>query len=678
MGRQPVRALILALAVAMAPLIFQLPLWAVAWCGIAWGCQLIRDARGRPALSRALRILIFIIGMAAVLVSAGLRFDGGDFIVLLAVMAGIKPLEVHSRRDSMITVFLAYFLTITSLFVFENLSMTLYLFVSVWVTTGVLIQVNDPAGPLGRQMRLSARLVMVAVPLMVLLFLLFPRLSGSFWGSPWSRQGRAGFSNLMRIGDVARLALVDGPAFSVTFDSAAPDLDRLYWRGIVFQGFDGRTWQPVRNPKARQGTITGDTLARYTVILEPHGYRHLFVLDLPVTANPVATIMADYTLQTRRPIRQRFHYDAASFLDYRQPAAGSPDSETWQLPPERNPRAVALGRQWARKYTNPQEITAAALAYFKDNGFVYTLQPDRLGKDAIDDFLFTSRKGFCEHFAASFAVLMRAAGVPTRIVGGYQGGRWNALGEFFTVRYSDAHVWCEVWADGQGWMRVDPTFAVAPERIETGIEEALAGAWLPGFLSRGQRAWMTGWIDNLEMVWEAVNTRWNMWFMGFSAEDQIALLKRLGLSIGRQGGWLLFMALPPLFILVIVLIGRMGRRWRRHPAEKDEALKIYTRFLEKMALAGLPKAPHQGPLDYARAVARQVPEWEDEVDRIAGLYIDLRYGKDKSAQTLDAFRRGVRRFRPAKRTARNQRFEAGRQKADAGLQRTNSGGRRIG
>ena len=210
---------------------------------------------------------------------AGLRFDGGDFIALLAVMAGIKPLEIRSRRDSMVTVFLAYFLTITSLFVFENLSMTLYLFVSVWTTTGVLIHVNDPTGSIGRQLKLSARLILVAVPLMVLLFLLFPRLSGSFWGSPWAKQSRSGFSSSLRIGDVSRLVLVDEPAFSVTFDSPVPDADRRYWRGIVFQRFDGAGWYPASRQAIRPGSVGGTDLSRYTVILEPHGQRYLFVLD---------------------------------------------------------------------------------------------------------------------------------------------------------------------------------------------------------------------------------------------------------------------------------------------------------------------------------------------------------------------------------------------------------------
>ncbi|MFO7716690.1 DUF3488 and DUF4129 domain-containing transglutaminase family protein [Desulfosarcina sp.] len=645
MQRQPVSALILALAVAMAPLAIQLPWWAVGWCVFSWAYLLVGDKRSWAPLPRGVRLTVFIAGLTAVLLSAGLRFDGGDFMVLLAVMAGIKPLEILSRRDSMATVFLAYFLVITSLFVFENLSMTLYVFISVWVTTGVLIHVNDPGAAIGRQLRLASRLVLVAVPLMALMFLLFPRLSGSFWGSPWAGQGRSGFSTSMRIGDVSRLVLVDEPAFSVTFDLPIPDAHRLYWRGIVFQRFDGAGWHPANLQPTRRGGFGGADLTRYAVILEPHGHRHLFALDLPATVNSQATIMQDHTLLARRPVRQRFQYRAASYLDWGPDAPGEPDDAYLQLPPNLNPLAAALGDRWSRTLSNPEAVVAQGLAFFKDNDFVYSLRPDRLGLDAVDDFLFVSRKGFCEHYATAFAVLMRSAGLPTRIVGGYQGGRWNALGAFLTVRHSDAHVWCEVWVAGQGWLRVDPTFAVAPDRIDTGIEGALAGAELPGFLdfNRGDR--LARWAETLRQTWEAVNTRWNIWFMGFSAEDQMALLRRLGLSMGRQSGWLLFMVLPALFVAGAILLIRL--RNQEHPKPPgDELQKIYGRFLEKMARFGLPRPPHQGPLDFARSVTKRHPALQWDVAEITGRYIGLRYGHDDSGNALKDLRKRVRRFNP--------------------------------
>lgn len=645
MPRQPVRPLILALAVAMVPLVFQLPWWSVAWCAASWGYLLVQESRGWRSPSRGLRLAIFVLGLAAVLISAGLRFDGGDFIALLAVTAGSKTLEIRSQRDSMVTVFLAYFLTITSLFVFENLAMTLYLFVSVWTTTGVMIHVNDPNGAIGRQMRLAARLLLTAVPIMALMFLLFPRLSGSYWGSPWIRDSRSGFSTTMRIGDVSRLVLVDAPAFSVSFDGAIPDVDRLYWRGVIFRHFDGDAWFPALDQTPRREPIGGSEWSRYRVVLEPHGHRHLFVLDLPVSADAVATLMADHTLLARQPVRQRLHYSAASLLAYRQSAEDPPGDAYLQLPSDRNPRTAALADRWAQTHATPESLVAAALAYFNQNDFAYTLRPDRLGSDAVDDFLFVSQKGFCEHFASAFAVLMRFAGVPTRIVGGYQGGRWNALGEFLTVRHSDAHVWCEVWLDGRGWVRVDPTFAVAPDRIDAGIESALDAGDLPGFLGSRRGDLLTVGLETLSQTWEAVNTRWNLWFMGFSVEDQMALLEKLNSFSGGRRGWILIAI--PVFLLVAgtLVLGRM-RVKALHRQPENATQSIYGRFLAKMRRAGMPKPPFQGPLDYARSVAERHPVLKRDVVEISDRYVDLRYGHGGGDSAVEQFRRRVRRFRP--------------------------------
>lgn len=650
MRTSPVRALILALAVAMAPLVLQVPAWVAGWCAISWGYLLLRDRYRWAAPSRRLRAVIFLAGMAAVVANAGLRFDGGDFIALLVVMAGIKPLEIRGRRDSMVTVFLAYFLVITSLFVFENLSMTLYLFLSVWITTGVLIQVNDPQETLGRQMRLAARLILVALPLMVMLFILFPRVTGSFWGAPWSRQGRSGFSDTMRIGDVSQLVLTDAPAFSVSFEAAVPKADQQYWRGIVFQRFDGRSWHPARRQTPRRSRISGTELASYTVMLEPLGFRHLFVLDLPVAGPPMTTIMDDNTLVARQSVQRRFRYQAASFLDYRQDVSDGAGPVWLQIPLDQNPRAIALGKQWRRTLAGPEAVVATALAFFREHAFTYTLRPGHLGSNAVDDFLFSSRKGFCEHFASAFALLMRAAGVPTRIVGGYQGGQWNALGEFLTVRQSDAHVWCEVWLADKGWVRVDPTAVVAPNRINAGIEGALTGTGLPAFLSRQRAYRLSRWVETASQTWQAVNIRWNMWFMGFSTEDQVALLKKLGITMGRQGRWLLFMVLPPLFIGLVMLIGRRRRRQSIQP-RPDQALKTYGRFLDKLARMDLPKAPHQGPVDHARCVIARYPALKPEVEAIIDRYIGLRYGDATGAAACKDFRLRVRRFNPRRTLA---------------------------
>ncbi len=649
---QPLGGLILSLSVASAPLAFQLPWWVVGWCLLFWSGLLIGRARGWAAPSKVFRLVAFGVGMTAVLISAGLRFDGEDFMVMLAVLAGIKPMEVHRQRDAMATVMVAYFLVITSLFVFENLAMILYLFLSVWVTTGVLIHVNHPREGLGPQMRLAGRLIGGAIPLMILLFLLFPRFSGSLWGTPWGRTSYSGFADTLRLGDVSRLILVDEPAFSVAFDENVPSADQLYWRGIVFQNFNGFTWQPVPVEARRGRRVGGKETVAYTVILEPHGQPYLFALDLPVEVEAVAgaAFMTDHTIRAPWPIRQRFPYRARSSLADRRDAQRAPPAVYLQLPRNRNPGAVELAARWRRDHSQPGSIVAAALAYFQDNGFQYTLRPDPLGINAVDDFLFVSRKGFCEHFASAFAVLMRAAGIPARLVGGYQGGQWNHVGGFLTVRHSDAHVWCEVWLSGRGWLRVDPTAAVSPDRIDLGIETALAQEGLPGFLQRNPHNTLARWGRSVQQIWETLNMRWNVWFMGFSAQEQLELIRRLGLSVNRPGLWLLFVLLPAGGIGLILLISYCGHR-RREYALHDEALKLYTRFLNKMTRLGLPKMPHQGPLDYARTIRTEYPALREAADEITTAYIGLRYGCAGDPADLKELGRKVRRFAPRRMMA---------------------------
>ena len=633
--------LLLALAVAMAPLCFVLPWWTIAWCMAFWGYLLVRDPARLKSPSRSIRLIFFSMGLILVFISAGMRFDGGDFITLLAVMAGVKPMEVRGHRDSMVAVFLAYFLTITSLFVFENLAMTVYLFVSVWVTTAVLIHVNHPAGSFGPQLKLSVRLVLWAVPLMMFFFLAFPRLSGSFLNAPWSGQNRSGFTTVMRMGDVTQLVVTDTPAFSVFFDSPVPRADQRYWRGIVFHSFDGHTWRSSHRQSARKNRIQGSGLCHYRIVLEPHGHRNLFTLDLPVTAAPVGTIMKDHTLITRRPVAQRLTYVVTSVLDDHHGWTDRPDDRYRQLPADRNPRTLALGRQLALSHADPAARIRAGLDVFRKDRFTYTLRPDRLGRDAVDDFLFVSRNGFCEHFASAFTVLMRASGVPVRMVGGYLGGRWNPVGSFLTVRQADAHVWCEVWLNRAGWVRVDPTIEVAPDRVDEGIDGFLDSASWSSALSRDHL--LRRWIETIRLGWETVNFRWDMWFMGFSAMDQTLIWETVW-----QWRYRLLVAGAPLGLTVIAFFVYRRQRRRQPATVQDRALIFFNHFLKKMSQVGLDKPPYQGAFDYARHVIRDHPALGKKVTEIVGCYLSLRYGRTPGDDDLKTLQRLVRGFHPRK------------------------------
>lgn len=643
MTRPPLRLLILALAVAAAPLIFTLPAWVILWLTICWGYGLLADRRGWAVLPRWVRLAAFALGMLIIIANAGLRFEGTDFISLLAVMAGLKPLEVRKYRDSMITIFLAFFLTITSLFVLENLLMTGYLFISVWFTTAVLIRVNHPHGNISPQIRLAARFILMAIPLTILLFVLFPRLTNGLWGMPWQQRGYSGFARSISIGGVARIALNDDPAFAASFAGMMPEANQLYWRGLVFRYFDGHTWHPVHRVDNRPFNPRGEQTIAYTVIMEPTGLSNLFVLDLPLHSTAMAVIKEDHTLVARWTVSQRLRYQAVSVLDYQETLAREVDRRWLQLPEGFNPRALALGKSWRDARLSPEDIIKAALAYFREQNFVYSLQPGQVGRHVVDDFLFSTRNGFCEHYATAFTVLMRAAGLPARMVGGYQGGTWNSMGDFLAVRQSDAHVWCEVWLADQGWVRIDPTAVVAPERVVRGglsaSTEAAQGddqVFLPLRL-----------LKNFHETWEAINTRWNMWFMSFSAEDQLAIFTRLGLSLGRQSQWLLLLVLPLAFVVISALGSRL---WQMHASGRTEDvnLKIYKRFLAKMNAIGMAKPPGQGPLAYAEEVGNKLPMLKESANSITSIYIALRYGPAPHDADIGEMNAKVRNFNPKK------------------------------
>ncbi len=642
-----VPVLILSLSVAAAPLVIQLPAWVIIWCAVLWGYLLMGPRRDLPMPGKKTRLFIFISGLGAVLIQAGLSFDGGDFINLLAVMSGIKPLEVRTHRDRMVTILLSYFLVITSLFVFESLAMTVYLFFSVFVTTSVLIQINHDKGGLKEHMGVSFKIIMRALPLTVALFILFPRTSGVFLGAPWKKAGQSGFSSVLSIGDVSRLILVDRPAFNVEFKTRAPDPEGLYWRGIVFQRFDGRTWHPPRKKSEKIFNPKGDTPTAYTVLLEPGGHSYLFALDIPISISHAGRIMNDHTIMSRRPVRKRLKYNAASHIRYRLSPKGPPDDKYLQLPDKTNPKSRALGNQWLREAASANEIIEKGLSFYKAGSFHYTLSPGRPGSHAIDAFLFEKKKGFCEHFASSFVFLMRSAGVPARIVGGYLGGEWNPVGNYLKVRQSDAHAWAEVWLKTQGWVRIDPTLQVAPERILEGIEKALPMDLLPAFLLKVKGSYLLSFMQSLQYTWDAVNTRWDIWFMGFSAQEQFNFLKLMGIHKGTFVRW-------GLFLLLLVGITTSGivffhLKGKTHDADhNDPAQKFYDRFLAKLKKIGIQKIPSQGPMDFAESTAAKHEGLKKDIDEITDLYVRIRYGREKDPGTLNALKSQVMRFHPRK------------------------------
>ncbi len=638
-------ALLLGLAVVATPHALHLPPWITVLALVAglWRYHVHRSAGRLPRTW--LLAAITLATTAAVVLSYG-ELSGRDMGVgLLVSMTALKMLEMRSRRDAVLMIFLGYLLVVAELLYSQSIPAAAYMLASSWLLTALLVTVTRPTGdgsPLP-QMRPAAALLVQAVPLALVLFVLFPRIPGPLWGAPDSGAAVTGLSDTMSPGSITELSLSGAVAFRAELDGALPAASERYWRGPVLARYDGRTWShpPERNldPPALQAR--GGRQISYTVSLEPHGQRWLLALEMATAAPPDSRLSAAAELLSRRDVVETRRYRVTSAPQYRlQPELSAEQRERFlALPPGSHPGARRLARRWQTEAAGAQGVVDRALAYFREQPFVYTLRPPALPGDPVDDFLFDTRQGFCEHYASAFTALMRAAGIPARVVTGYLGGEPNPHGDYLIVRQSDAHAWSEVWLAGRGWVRVDPTAAVSPARVELGLAGAVpAGDPVPFMAGRGM-----GWLQGLSLRWDAVNALWDRWVLAYGPELQRSLLRRWGLE-----GWLAKGGALLAGIGVALGLALGAVLWRGRPPSPDPVLAAYRRLGRKLGRVGLAPNPNEPPLAYRRRVAREAPALAGEVDRIMELYLGLRYGPPGQGGSLGELRRRVARLRPAR------------------------------
>lgn len=651
--------LLLALTLVILPQLLRMPPWLGVAVVAALGWRLQRDLHGWPLPSPWLKLLL------AALATAGLYSHYQTLIgyqagsSLLTLLLCMKLLELRDQRDAMVALFLGYFLVVTGFLHSQSIFMGGYLFATVLLLTTALVALNHLT-PRLRNSRRYARhafgLLLQSLPLMVLLFILFPRLPGPLWSLPENpSSARTGLSEEMTIGSISHLADSEAVAFRVEMAGPLPSANRLYWRGPVLWRTDGRRWLPLSESQlARyaQTALRFEPLGEpidYTLTLEPHDRTWLFALDLPaqlpVLPSPVSITPA-YQLRSRDKVVELLRYRLTSYPDYRTaPLAEWERTLTLQLPATANPMAGALARQWRADGLEDGQLVERALQLFRDQPFYYSRTPPPLeGDHPLDGFLFESRRGFCEHYAAAFTTLMRAAGLPARVVTGYQGGENNPLGGYLVIRQSDAHAWSEVWLTGRGWVRVDPTAVIPSHRVEATPDLNRFNDTGPPPLSGEQIAWLSDSWRRLRNGWDAVNHGWNRWVLGFDQTQQRALMERLGLArFGWQGLIGLLFALLTLSLTVITLYLLRQRVQTREPLQQ-----LYLQFCERLARIGIVRERGEGPDDFATRVIRQRPDLTTEVAWISRLYIQLRYGGGGSHPQLERLRRAVRGFSPGR------------------------------
>jgi transglutaminase-like putative cysteine protease len=637
---------IAALGAALAPHVPFLPPWATLLTIAAAAWRWAADRRRWPLPPRWLR-LTAVVGVTVAVLATYRTLNGIEAgTVFLAVMAGVKLLETRGSRDLTVLIFIAYFLLYAALLRDQRLPQLPYLLVVAVFATAALMRVHaGAAGDSGRDvLRRSGALLLQALPLALLLFVLFPRLPGPFWGIATADQARTGLGDEMTPGDISDLSVSGEVAFRVRFAGELPPPAQRYWRGPVLHEFDGRSW---RRPRAQAFPLQdvqflGEPVD-YQITLEPTDRPWILALDMPAEwPEREAFRSYDFQLVAPRRLTEVSSFRLRSFPRFIAGAElpTSLRNMGLQLPSTGNPRSRALARDLvARHGGDPLAITQAMLTMFRELPFVYTLDPPKLAENAMDEFLFETRRGFCEHYASAYTLVMRAAGVPARVVTGYQGGEFNPIGGYLIVRQSDAHAWSEIWVAGRGWLRVDPTAAVAPERIEQNLVRALAeDEFAPGRLRDASPLWL-----QVELTWDVLNDFWNERIVRFNAERQMNLLEQLGFDDPdwRTLGIGLAASLAAFFVTLSFYLA-----WRYRDPPRDWPARLHAQVTRRLRARGLVPAAAEGPVAFLERAERACPDLARDLAAIRSLYVDLRYGPLPTDSDLRRLKHVVNRLRP--------------------------------
>ncbi|WP_251359257.1 DUF3488 and transglutaminase-like domain-containing protein [Kangiella sp. TOML190] len=633
--------LILVQLIVLLPLWFEIPLWVTLLSIALLGMKYLSyrfDFRYPNWLILALVIGAFV-GVYAYFKTISGR-DAG--VSLICLMYCFKLLESKSYRDATLVLFISFFVMVMAFLFNQSIAMGLYLLIAMAAILSAIVALNSLQGISGiRNLgRISGTALLQALPIMLVLFLLFPRLPGPLWAMPDSSQAGTGISDSMSPGDIGALTTFDDPAFRAKFKGQAPSATDMYWRAMVFSDYDGFTWREGPRAPTRTNRLPPfEPSYEYQVQMEPNKSRWLFGLEQLASSPKGTFLFNDLTWRRPQKIINQFSYNAQAVkYDYQGVELESFKRRiNLQLPDDGNLRT----RQWAQtlfqQANGTQDFINRVLNHINQRQYYYTLTPEVLEEEVVDGFWFGTQEGFCEHYAGAFVFIMRAAGIPTRVVTGYQGGEYNPYGDYYLIRQSDAHAWTEVWVENQGWLRVDPTAAIDPSRVEADLrsranrrdswfEDKMIGFDLPqGFLAK------------LQMRWDAIKSFWDDTLMGYGQDQQNDWLSKLGIKADqwRYLGYGL--------VATLILSGLIFGLWLlRKSARRDVIEKYYERLKQELVKSGTEIPSHYGPMAILDRLKGNHPELHAKFATPIKYYIKIRYQSEQADQVDEDW---IRRFK---------------------------------
>ena len=603
----------------LLPLTASLPVWAsaLAYAMLVWRGTIAVRQKPLPGRWALAALLVLVVGLTVLGFRTIVGSEAG--VTLIAMLLALKTLELRARRDAMVVFFLGFFALLANFLHSQSLLTACAIAIGLVGLLTALVNAHMPVGQPSLQYAagLSCKMVLIGAPLTLALFVLFPRMA-PLWGVPGSQAGKTGLSDEMTVGRMASLALDEGIAFRVRFDTPGnrpPPPNQLYWRGPVLSDFDGTTWRArasFRAPgdKAFSDVATSGAPLRYALTMEPQRQPWLLALDLTTDAPQLprgrAYASGDMQWLSSQPINEVTRIPMQSHLDYRF-GMQTPERElaaNRQLPPTSSPRTRAWVQQLLADIGDgpdrPTQLVQRLLAQLRTGGYTYTLDPGVYTGQAADQFWFDRKEGFCEHIAAAFVIALRSAGVPARIVTGYQGGEANGVDGYWTVRQADAHAWAEVWLGASdGWVRIDPTGAVSPGRI--GAAQRINTPNFMGIQVGNAAAFST--LQQMRAVWEAVNNRWNQWVLNYTQREQMDLLRKLGLA---SPDWMDLVRILGVLVLASAVLAAIALQYQRR--HTDPWLALLAQARQRLAKAGISSEGNATPRSLARAVRQAAPQ----------------------------------------------------------------------